>query len=86
MGHNSYDSADDPALAAVQAAFEADMRVLVGKFELYARGNLRFGLRKAVDHGRLEEISRTIHDLQALNRRIWDLMPVLEQAMAGPEK
>ncbi|MBT9289150.1 type IV toxin-antitoxin system AbiEi family antitoxin domain-containing protein [Prosthecodimorpha staleyi] len=45
MGHNSYDSADDPALAAVQAAFETDMRVLVGKFELYARGNPRFGQR-----------------------------------------
>ncbi|WP_454657218.1 hypothetical protein [Bosea beijingensis] len=51
-----------------------------------SRGNLRFGLRKAVDHDRLEEISRTIQGLQALNRRIWDLMPVLEQAMAGPEK
>lgn len=51
-----------------------------------SRGNLRFGLRKPVDDERLEEIARTIQDLLTLNRRIWDLMPVLEAAMAGPEK
>ena len=50
-----------------------------------SRGNLRFGLRKAVDDDRLEEIARTIHDLLVLNRRIWDLMPVLETAMGGLE-
>lgn len=51
-----------------------------------SRGNLRFGLRKPVDDDRLEEIARTIQDLLVLNRRIWDLMPVLETAMAEPEK
>ena len=35
---------------------------------------------------RLEEIARTIQDLHALNRRIWDMMPVLEAAMIAPEK
>ncbi|BCB19674.1 hypothetical protein [Bosea sp. ANAM02] len=51
-----------------------------------SRGNLRFGLRKPVDDDRLEEIARMIQDLHALNRRIWDLMPVLEAAMTSPEK
>lgn len=51
-----------------------------------SRGNLRFGLRKPVDDDRLEEIARTIQDLHSLNRRIWDLMPVLEAAMGSPEK
>ncbi|MGO4408050.1 hypothetical protein AB4Z10_27825 [Bosea sp. RAF48] len=45
-----------------------------------SRGNLRFGIQRAVDEARLEEISRTIRELHALNRRIWDLMPVLEAA------
>jgi hypothetical protein len=45
-----------------------------------SRGNLRFGVRRAVDDARLEEIARTIRDLYVLNRRIWDLMPRLEEA------
>jgi len=45
-----------------------------------SRGNLRFGVRRAVDDARLEEISRTIRELHALNRRIWDLMSALEGA------
>jgi len=64
MGQNSYDSADDPALAAVQAAFEADMRVLVGKFELYARGNPRFGQRlfHEVSHPAVERMEAATGD------------------------
>lgn len=50
-----------------------------------SRGTLRFGLRKPVDDSWLEEVARTIQDLPALNRRIWDLIPVLETAMSGPE-
>lgn len=45
-----------------------------------SRGNLRFGVRRAVDDARLEEIAQTIRDLYVLNRRIWDLMPRLEEA------
>lgn len=45
-----------------------------------SRGNLRFGVRRAVDDARLDEISRTIRELHTLNRRIWDLMPLLENA------
>ena len=48
-----------------------------------SRGSLRFGVRRAVDDARLEEISRTIRELHALNRRIWDLMPALEKATEG---
>ena len=51
-----------------------------------SRGNLRFGIRKAVDDARLEEIARTIQELHTLNRRIWDVMPLLEAAMAPPDK
>jgi hypothetical protein len=45
-----------------------------------SRGNLRFGVRRPVDAARLEEIVRAIRELDTLNRRIWDLMPVLEEA------
>ena len=51
-----------------------------------SRGNLRFGIRKPVDDKRLEEIARVIQDLHALNRRIWDLMPLLEAAMTSADK
>ena len=46
-----------------------------------SRGNLRFGIRRPVDDARFAEISRCIHELHTLNRRIWDLMPVLERAV-----
>lgn len=45
-----------------------------------SRGNLRFGVRRPVDDARLEEIVHTIRELDTLNRRIWDLMPLLEAA------
>jgi len=51
-----------------------------------SRGNLRFGARRPVDAARLEEIIRAIRDLDMLNRRIWDLMPVLEEATGATAK
>lgn len=45
-----------------------------------SRGNLRFGVRRPVDDARLDEIVHAIRELDLLNRRIWDLMPVLEEA------
>jgi hypothetical protein len=50
-----------------------------------SRGNLRFGVRRPVDDDRLEEISRTVQELHALNRRIWDLLPRLEAAMTAAD-
>lgn len=51
-----------------------------------SRGNLRFGVRRPVDDARLDEIIHAIRELDTLNRRIWDLMPVLEEATGAAAK
>lgn len=47
------------------------------------RGRLRFGTRRPVDQARLDEIAAATQALYLLNRRIWDILPRLEQAMAA---
>ncbi len=51
------------------------------------KGQLQFGVRRAIDDGRLAEIAAAVRSLYGLNRRIWDFIPRLQeslQAQAAP--
>jgi len=47
-----------------------------------SKGSLRFGVRRAVDAARVEGLATAISNLYLLNRRIWDLLPRLENALS----
>jgi hypothetical protein len=42
---------------------------------------LRFGVRRPIDAERRAEIAAAVRSLYALNRRIWDFMPRLQQSL-----
>lgn len=46
-----------------------------------SKGQLRFGVRRAIDQQRLDEIAAAVRSLYALNRRIWDFLPQLERSI-----
>lgn len=50
-----------------------------------SKGQLRFGVRRAIDARRLDEIAAAVRGLYALNRRIWDLLPKLERTLRPVE-
>jgi len=50
------------------------------------RGRLTFGSVRPMDDARLEEMERAVADLKALNRDLWDFLPVLESALPGRDR
>lgn len=46
-----------------------------------SKGQLRFGVRRAIDQQRLDEIAAAVRSLYALNRRFWDFLPQLERSI-----
>jgi hypothetical protein len=46
-----------------------------------ARGRLSFGARRALDEDRLTMLQQSSTDLKALNRRMWELLPLVEAAV-----
>lgn len=45
------------------------------------KGQLQFGVRRPIDDSRLAEIAAAVRSLYALNRRIWDFIPRLQESL-----
>jgi hypothetical protein len=46
-----------------------------------SRGRLSFGVRRPIDKRRLAELSKASAELKSLNRRLWQMLPMIEDAM-----
>jgi hypothetical protein len=49
------------------------------------RGRIRFGAVRPLDEKRLSDAAETVAELHALNREIWDFLPVLDAAVPAGE-
>jgi hypothetical protein len=49
-----------------------------------SRGRLMFGETRDMDDARLDEMADAIRDLTALNRELWEFLPVLQESLAAP--
>lgn len=50
------------------------------------RGRLRFGAVKPLDEARIQELVDVIAEMKALNRDLWDLLPVLDAHARRPAR
>ena len=47
-----------------------------------SRGGLQFGDVRDMDDARLDEMAEAIRDLTALNRALWEFLPVLKESLS----